>query len=30
METVIMGRTICDECDREFLIEDDVPRKLPE
>jgi transcription elongation factor Elf1 len=30
MERVIMGRTICDECDREFLIENDVPRPLPQ
>ena len=30
METILMGRATCDECDREFLIENDVPRKLPQ
>jgi hypothetical protein len=30
METITMGRATCDECDREFLIENDVPRPLPQ
>jgi hypothetical protein len=30
MEKILMGRATCDECDREFLIENDVPRKLPQ
>ena len=29
MEKILMGRANCDECDRELLIENDVPRKLP-
>jgi hypothetical protein len=30
METILMGRANCDECEREFLIENDVPRQLPQ
>ena len=30
MDTILIGRAICDECGREFLIENDVPRQLPQ
>jgi transcription elongation factor Elf1 len=29
MDTILMGRAICDECGREFQIENDVPMRLP-
>jgi transcription elongation factor Elf1 len=29
METILVSRALCDQCGREFLIENDVPRTLP-
>jgi hypothetical protein len=30
MDTIFMKRTNCDRCDKEFLIENDVPIRLPQ
>ena len=30
METILMSRETCEQCGREFLIENDVPRTLPQ
>jgi len=30
METILMSRETCEQCGREFLIENDVPRPLPQ
>ena len=30
MDTILMGRATCEHCGREFLIEKDVPRQLPQ
>jgi uncharacterized protein YbaR (Trm112 family) len=30
METILTGRATCEECGREFLIENDVPMRLPQ
>ncbi len=30
METMLMSRETCEQCGREFLIENDVPRPLPQ
>ena len=30
MDTILIGRAICDHCGTEFLIENDVPRPLPQ
>jgi transcription elongation factor Elf1 len=30
METIMVGRETCENCGREFLIENDVPRILPQ
>jgi transcription elongation factor Elf1 len=30
IETIVVGRATCEHCGREFLIENDVPRTLPE
>jgi transcription elongation factor Elf1 len=30
MDTIFMKRTNCDHCDKEFLIENDVPIRLPQ
>lgn len=30
METILMGRANCEHCGRDFLIENDVPQKLPQ
>jgi hypothetical protein len=30
METIMIGRETCENCRGEFLIENDVPRKLPQ
>ena len=30
METIVVGRELCEHCGREFLIENDMPRPLPQ
>ncbi len=30
MDTILMGRADCEHCGRDFLIENDVPRPLPQ
>ena len=30
MDTILVGRATCEHCGREFLIENDVPRQLPQ
>jgi len=30
MDTILIGRAICEHCGSEFLIENDLPRQLPQ
>jgi hypothetical protein len=30
MDTILMGRADCEYCNKEFLIENDLPRPLPQ
>ena len=30
MDTMLIGRATCEQCGREFLIENDAPRQLPQ